>query len=141
VPVAQQAVAQAPSQPKLNLDMPAPTGIGNPVRAEIPDTLWAQEGKKIFMSSQCVACHTIAGTPAAGALGPSLTNFGIRPTVGAGVATSSLENVQKWIHSPRSMKPGALMPGTVHGLEGGAPPTGLSDAQVYAVAKYLKSLK
>jgi cytochrome c oxidase subunit 2 len=74
-------------------------------------------------------------------LGPSLTNFGIRPTVGAGVASATLENVQDWIRDPRSMKPGALMPGTRRGIENGAAPTGLSDAQVYAVAKYLKSLK
>ncbi|MEO5510344.1 MAG: cytochrome c oxidase subunit II [Longimicrobiales bacterium] len=141
VPVDPNATSVVQASNPINLAMPAPTGIGSPVRAEIPDSVWAAEGKKIFLGAQCIACHTIAGTSAAGVLGPSLTNFGLRPTVGAGVASSSLENVERWIHHPRSMKPGALMPGTMKGIDGGAAPTGLSDAQVHAVARYLKSLK
>ncbi len=140
VPVAQAPAAPA-GAPKLSLDMPAPTGIGSPVLAEIPDSVWAAEGKKIFLASQCIACHKIAGTTAAGVLGPSLTNFGQRPKVGAGVAPATLENIQKWIHNPNAMKPGALMPGTMQAGKSGAAPTGLSDAQVYAIARYLKSLK
>ncbi|HEX6694543.1 MAG TPA: cytochrome c oxidase subunit II [Longimicrobiales bacterium] len=134
----QPAAAQAPA---LDLDqLPAPTGIGSAVRPEISAEQWAAAGRKVFESSMCVACHTIAGTPAAGVLGPNLTRFGARPTVGAGAAPNNMDNLQRWIHEPQSLKPGALMPGAVHGI-GDQAPTGLSSREIYAVASYLMSLK
>lgn len=136
-----QTVTNPVQSPKLSFDTPAPTGIGNPVRAEIPDSIWAREGQRIFTTHTCgIVCHAISGTSAVGMVGPSLTMFGSRPTVGAGVAPNNLENLQKWIHDPRSMKPGALMPGVAHETRLGAA-TGLTDAEVYAVARYLESLK
>jgi cytochrome c oxidase subunit 2 len=140
-PVAQ--VVTEPVQagtPKINFDMPVPTGVGNPVHAEIPDSIWAAEGKRVFTTKTCIVCHSISGTTAAGVIGPNLTNFGSRPTVGAGVAPNTLENLQKWIHDPHAMKPGALMPGVTHETRLGAP-TGLTDLEVYAIARYLLSLK
>jgi cytochrome c oxidase subunit II len=99
-----------------------------------------QRGKQIFTSRACVACHTVSGTTAQGKIGPNLTRFGSRRSVGAGTAYASLENVEKWIHNPKSMKPGVLMPGAEEGA-GGMPATGLNAEEIRAVAAYLKSLK
>jgi cytochrome c oxidase subunit 2 len=140
-----QAVAQtttpAPAVPAINFGMPVPTGVGTPMSAAIPDSVWAREGKRIFTTKTCgIVCHTVSGTGSAGGVGPNLTNFGSRPTVGAGVAPNNLENLQKWIHDPQSMKPGALMPGVQRETRLG-PATGLTDMEVYAVARYLESLR
>jgi cytochrome c oxidase subunit 2 len=97
-------------------------------------------GKQVFLTRACVACHTINGTNAKGTLGPNLTRFGSRRTVGAGVAKSTLETVQQWIQRPQDLKPGALMPGSQEGAAG-MPATGLSPDEVKAVAAYLKSLQ
>jgi cytochrome c oxidase subunit II len=132
----QATVAQ---QPQFG-QMPAPTGSGNPFRAPLSDEVLQQEGQRIFMSSSCVTCHAIAGTPAAGLVGPNLTMVGIRPWVGAGASEMNHENLVAWIRDPESVKPGTLMPGT-RTAGGGLPPTGLTDQEVRAVAAYLLSLK
>ena len=106
--------------------------------AEPVDEL-ARRGREVFLRSPCIACHAVEGTPARGALGPSLTRFGARATVGAGVVPNTVENVERWITSPASLKPGVLMPG-VREAGGGLPPTGLSAEDVRAVAAYLTSL-
>jgi cytochrome c oxidase subunit 2 len=135
-PAAAQTVAQVPRIGQ----MPAPTGAGNPFRATVPDSLLQMEGKRIFEAAACVACHAIAGTPAIGTIGPNLTLFGARPLLAAGAAENTQADVVRWIRDPQSIKPGALMPGTVRG-GGGMAPTGLSEAEVRAVAAYLSSLK
>lgn len=98
------------------------------------------QGREIFLRSTCIACHTIEGTTARGVLGPNLTRFGTRWSIGAGAADNTLENIAQWIRDPQSIKPGALMPGTTQGAAG-MPPTGLSDQEVAAVAAYLHSLR
>jgi cytochrome c oxidase subunit 2 len=81
-------------------------------------------------------------------LGPNLTRFGARPTIGAGALENTQENLERWIRDPRAVKAGALMPGTQRpapapGNPAGPafPATGLTDEQVRAVAAYLLSLK
>ena len=141
IQVAQSGVPAQAAAPKLDFAVPAPTGIGNPVRAERPDSVWAAEGKRIFTSKSCgIVCHGISGTSAVGVVGPNLTYYGSRPTVGGGVAPNTLENVQRWIKDPQSMKPGALMPGVAKSTRLGEA-TRLTDAEVYAVSRYLMSLK
>jgi cytochrome c oxidase subunit 2 len=120
--------------------MPAPTGAGNPFRAPLPDAVLLEEGARIFQSSSCITCHAIAGTAAAGQVGPSLTMVGARPWIGAGASAMNHENLVAWIKDPQSVKPGTLMPGT-RTAGGGLPPTGLTDQEVRAVAAYLLSLK
>jgi cytochrome c oxidase subunit II len=78
---------------------------------------------------QCVGCHTIRGV-AAGALGPDLTHFGSRALFGAGLWTTTPDNVAAWIKNPPALKPGSRMPNL-----------GLSDADANALAVYLISLK
>ena len=116
-------------------------GDADPVAApqQTPDDLLAEEGRTIFLRSACVACHAVSGTTAQGRVGPDLTRFGLRPTVGAGARANTQDNVEAWIRNPRDMKPGALMPGA-QVEAAGFPPTGLSDDEIRAVAAYLRSL-
>ena len=95
-------------------------------------------GRQTFHSATCIACHAIQGTTAAGPVGPNLTLLGRRTTI-VGWLDNTPENIARWITSPRSIKPGAHMPGVAE--EGGNfPPTNLSEEQVRAVAEYLWSL-
>ncbi|MBR9989142.1 MAG: cytochrome c, partial [Gemmatimonadetes bacterium] len=120
--------------------LPVTTGAGNPFMAPLSDEVLEQEGERIFLSSSCITCHAIAGTTAAGVVGPSLTMVGSRPWIGAGASAMNHENMVAWIRNPELVKPGTLMPGT-RTSGGGMPPTGLTDQQVRAVAAYLLRLK
>jgi len=99
-----------------------------------------EQGRELFTTRVCVACHTINGTSAQGKIGPNLTRFGLRRGVGALAVPATLENVERWIHRPQDIKPGALMPGALEGA-GGMPATGLNAQEIKAIAAYLKSLK
>ncbi len=92
----------------------------------------AREGYELFGRFGCNGCHTIAGTPYQGRVGPDLTDIGGRRTVGAGVLPNDPEgkNLARWIKDPQAVKPGAKMPAL-----------GLSDEQVGAIVAYLQSLK
>jgi cytochrome c oxidase subunit 2 len=109
-----------------------------PVQA--PESALAEEGKRIFLSKTCAVCHAVSNTTAKGQVGPNLTRFGTRPTVGAGARPNTHENVEAWIRNPRSLKAGALMPGA-QDAAGGFPATGLTDDEIRAVAAYLMSMK
>ena len=89
----------------------------------------AQKGLELFSQSACVGCHTIAGV-SGGVLGPNLTHFASRKTLGANLMANTTENVAKWIENPGHMKPGALMPDL-----------GIRGEQTKALAAYLLSLK
>ena len=97
-------------------------------------------GKRVFeLSGGCLACHTIAGTAAAGRIGPDLTLFGERTTVGAGSLAATDEIVRQWVSDLRSLKP---IPSTED--RSGMMPTfegALSEAQIADVVTYLKSLR
>jgi cytochrome c oxidase subunit 2 len=67
-------------------------------------------GAMTFLISGCAACHTIAGTVAQGKVGPNLTNVGRRTTLAAGMIPNTPETMARWLSSPDSVKPGALMP-------------------------------
>lgn len=95
-------------------------------------------GRKTFESGVCIACHAINGTNAMGMLGPNLTMLGRRTTL-VGWLDNTPENLARWITAPKSIKPGALMPGVAE-PGGNFPPTNLSEEQVRAVSEYLWSL-
>jgi cytochrome c oxidase subunit 2 len=150
------AVPAAPPQqtgarPPLRPDTAGPPMIGSPQQlqqalagrqpvGEPSAGRLIADGERIFTSRVCIACHAVAGTTARGAIGPNLTRFGVRPTVGAGARPNTQENLEQWIRSPRSLKAGALMPGTREGAAG-FPATALTDQEVRAVAAYLLSLR
>ena len=89
----------------------------------------AAPGKALYTSSACVGCHTIRGV-SAGVLGPDLTHFGSRATLGAGLLPNRLETLTLWLKEPAVVKPGVKMPNL-----------NLTDDQARALATYLLSLK
>lgn len=52
----------------------------------------------------------MAGTNAAGDVGPDLTHIASRRTLGAGAVENNLGNLAGWVVNPHSIKPGNLMP-------------------------------
>jgi cytochrome c oxidase subunit 2 len=49
-----------------------------------PEDPHRRRGEQAFLSSACVMCHTIRGTPAGGRTGPELTHLGSRSQLAAG---------------------------------------------------------
>ena len=70
----------------------------------------AHRGRDIFQARTCVHCHAIQGVSAEGNVGPDLTHFASRATLGAGVADNTPEELKRWLNNPQSMKPGCYMP-------------------------------
>lgn len=99
-----------------------------------------EQGREVFHSNTCIACHAIQGTNAQGEIAPNLTLFGRRTTLGAGWLENNPDNLRHWITAPHEVKPGVLMPG-VAVAGGNWPATNLNEDQVEAVAAYLLSLK
>jgi cytochrome c oxidase subunit II len=130
---------QDPSALQPGTPLPDPAG---PAAGDLAaqDAALVARGRELFLSRACIACHAIEGTHARGVLGPNLTLYGERWTVGAGAAANTQENVERWIRQPQALKPAALMPGTEAGAAG-MPPTMLTDEEVRAVAAYLLSLR
>jgi cytochrome c oxidase subunit 2 len=63
-----------------------------------------------FIANGCGACHVVRGISEAGAVGPDLTHFGSRETIGAGTLPNTEANLRRWITDPDAVKPGAHMP-------------------------------
>lgn len=83
-----------------------------------------------LFNARCAACHTVRGTTAAGTLGPDLTHFGGRVSIGAGILPNSRGALAGWIASSQHIKPGNLMPSFRE----------LSGEELTALAAYLESL-
>jgi cytochrome c oxidase subunit 2 len=95
-----------------------------------PATPEQARGLDVVERGPCAMCHTIAGTQAGARLGPDLTHFASRSTIGAGTAPNTRGYLGGWIADPQHLKPGNRMP-----------PTGLSPADLQAVIAYLETLK
>jgi len=67
-------------------------------------------GEQVFLSQPCVACHTVRGTPARGTVGPDLTDFGDRLSIGAGAVPNTPGYLGGWIIDSQGVKPGNKMP-------------------------------
>lgn len=100
------------------------------VAAAVPSDEAAQRGQQAFMSSACIGCHTIAGTPAQGKIGPNLTHFASRRTFAGASFETTPQNLAAWIRDPQALKPGTLMP-----------KVDLSEEQINDIVAYLLSLK
>jgi len=87
-------------------------------------------GYRYVTQRECASCHTIAGTPAGGSVGPDLTHFASRRSIAAGTMPMNEGNLYGWIADPQSIKPGTKMP-TV----------GLEPNELHAVVAYLETLK
>jgi cytochrome c oxidase subunit II len=95
-----------------------------------PASQLAANGALRFQSLPCAGCHTVRGTQAQGKVGPNLTDFGSRATIGAGTVENNPGNLTRWVQHAQSIKPGALMPNLT-----------LSDNDVRALVAYLESLR
>ena len=99
--------------------------------AATPQAATALRGQELFLRNTCVNCHAVRGTAAAAQVGPDLTHFGGRSTIGAGVVDNTPENLHRWIREVQAVKPGALMPNY----------TAMSDEEIAALVEYLGGLK
>jgi cytochrome c oxidase subunit II len=113
------------------------------VVAEPPDQFdaWAQQqaqpaapsglrGQQVFLQNTCVSCHPIRGLAPA-QVGPDLTHFASRGTLGGGVLTNTPDNLRNWIRDAQAIKPGVLMPAF----------RSLSDQDLADLVQYLESLR
>lgn len=89
-----------------------------------------QHGQQVFLNHECIFCHTIRGTTAAGQVAPDLTHFGSRSGIAANTLPNTLGNLGGWIVDPQRVKPGNNM-ATV--------PIASEDLQ--PLIEYLESLK
>lgn len=102
-------------------------------------------GQQAFVS--CIGCHAIAGNPmAVGVIGPNLTHFGSRSTIGAGRFPNDTKHLALWIKNARAMKPGSIMPTLGKGqidpqLKTTVAAGGLDDQQIADIVAYLQALK
>ncbi len=109
-------------------------------KAPAPQTASEQNGYTIFNQGKasagaapCSSCHRVQGTPAAGQVGPDLSYFGSRNTLGAGMweGKEREAHLKPWIKNCPAVKPGCLMP----------PYPKLSDQDLTDLEAYLLSLK
>ncbi|HMA22305.1 MAG TPA: c-type cytochrome, partial [Gemmatimonadaceae bacterium] len=109
----------------------------------------AARGMQVYSSAACIGCHTVKGNPSSvGVIGPNLTHFGSRSTIGAGNFPNTPAYLALWIKNARKMKPGVIMP--TLGLNEYDPQLkkpvekamgGLDDQQIADIVAYLSSLK
>ena len=70
----------------------------------------AREGRELFLSIGCGACHRVRGIGAEGSIGPELTHIGSRRTIGAGMLPNNVGALAGWIADAQALKPGIGMP-------------------------------
>jgi len=95
-----------------------------------PATDSEKRGQQVFLTSTCVMCHAINGTPAGSNIGPNLTHIASRNTIAAATLANTREHIRQWIVDSQSVKPGNKMP-----------QNNLSEADLQALVDYLQSLK
>jgi cytochrome c oxidase subunit 2 len=122
----EQWLAQRRSAPALTAAAGLP---GDPAR-----------GQAVFLDArkQCISCHAVDGTDARGVIGPNLTYYGSRLTIGAGILDYSPENLDRWLREAYHLKPGNLMSRVI------TPQwiaTNLTDQEIADLVAYLDSMK
>ena len=87
-------------------------------------------GARIF-AQRCAVCHAVRGVVEGGALGPDLTHFATRRTLGAALLPNRRGAIEAWIVSNQHLKPGNLMPAF----------TDLEAHELSALAAWLETLE
>jgi cytochrome c oxidase subunit 2 len=95
-----------------------------------PSTDAVRQGRQVFLSSPCIMCHTVRGTPANSVFGPNLTHVASRGSIAANTLPNTREHLAGWVSDAQSVKPGSMMP-----------TMSLSAEDLQAVIDYLQSLK
>jgi cytochrome c oxidase subunit 2 len=106
-------------------------GMKAPVAAIPAEGTKEEKGYQVFMKAGCVACHSVAGTPARGVIGPNLTDVGSRWSIGAGTVENTPEKLAAWIKKSSDLKPDSKM----------IPFPQLAGEDLEALVAYLHSLK
>src|ERR1700719_770899 len=88
------------------------------------------EGRRVFETTACINCHSVAGTTATGRFGPDLTHLMSRDTIASGAAPNTPANLRRWIQDPDAIKPGSLMPAMQ-----------LNDRDLDVLTAYLETLR
>ena len=96
----------------------------------VPADSAAAAGRRVFLGTACISCHTVGGTVATGRYGPDLTHLMSRETIGAGVAPNTRERLRAWVQNPDDLKHGVLMPAMQ-----------LDDEQLDQLVEYLLTLR
>src|SRR5437867_5712504 len=94
----------------------------------------AVRGQQILLKNQCIFCHTIRGTAAAGKVGPDLTHVAGRTTFAGATFDFDTQNLIQWVSDAPGMKPGAKMGRGIADYH-------LSTDDIRAIVAYLESLK
>lgn len=89
-----------------------------------------RRGQEVFLALPCPTCHTVAGTPAGGRVGPELTHLASRRTLAAGTLPNTRGHLAGWILDPQTQKPGNKMPAVA-----------LRSDDMEALLAYLESLR
>jgi cytochrome c oxidase subunit II len=93
-----------------------------------------EQGKALFKTKGCGACHMIGGYSVGQTDKPNLTNYGQRTSIAASVLDMSEDNLVRWISHPDQVKPGNYMPNLwADGSDG-------IQTEPRLIAKYLMSL-
>lgn len=95
-----------------------------------PATAMQQIGRQVFLSTSCILCHNIQGTPAMSRTGPDLTHVASRKVLAGGAIPNTPGHLAGWIIDPQRIKPGTLMP-----------QNSLSPQDLRCLLEYLKSLR
>ena len=88
-------------------------------------------GGELFQAYGCAGCHSVRGHGPASAIGPDLTHFGSRRSLGAGTLPMAPGETAAFIRDSSVAKPGSLMPAF----------PGMSEADAAAIAAYLHGLR
>lgn len=88
-------------------------------------------GGELFQAYGCTGCHSVRGHGPVSAIGPDLTHFGSRRSLGAGTLPMNPQNTAAFIRDSSVAKPGSLMPAF----------PGMSEADAAAIADYLHGLR
>jgi cytochrome c oxidase subunit 2 len=96
-------IAQPPDEFKAWLKQEA-------VRAPPAESGAAGMGETFFREQACMVCHDVGGDHANTPVGPDLTHFAGRRTIGAGVAPNTDTDLRRWLKNPQQVKPGCHMP-------------------------------
>ena len=78
--------------------------------APAPATASEREGLRIFREKTCINCHTIKGVNSDIDVGPDLTHFAGRKTIGTGVLENNPAGLRRWLGNPQAVKPACHMP-------------------------------
>ena len=98
--------------------------------AATPSDAIAERGEQLFMSRQCVLCHSIRGTDAHGTVGPDLTHVGSRLGIAANALPNDVADLSAWVTHAQSLKPTAQMPNI----------TAFNGDELLALVAYLRTL-